>query len=46
MMLCLIAIIQGQRKAAFTFDRVFGPESRQEEVYDFAAKSIVEGKLR
>lgn len=34
---------QGQRKAAFTFDRVFAPDCTQEEVYQYAAKPIVEG---
>lgn len=35
---------QGQRKAAFTFDRVFGPDSHQEEIYNYAAKPVVEGE--
>jgi hypothetical protein len=38
------AFSQGERKAAFTFDRVFSPESTQEEVYEFSAKPIVEGE--
>ena len=29
--------LQGERKAAFTFDRVFDPDSQQEEIYDYAA---------
>lgn len=38
--------IDGQRKATFTFDRVFNHESTQEEVYDFSAKPIVEDVLK
>jgi len=29
----------------FTFDRVFGPESKQTDVYNDAARAIVEGVL-
>lgn len=29
----------------FTFDRVFGPESKQTDVYNDAARAIVEGAL-
>lgn len=36
---------QGQRKAAFTFDRVFDGNSTQEEVYEYCAKPIVEGAV-
>ena len=39
----LLATGQGQRKAAFTYDRVFDFNSTQEAVYDYAAKPIVEG---
>eukprot|EP00051_Salpingoeca_urceolata_P027813 m.483392 g.483392 ORF g.483392 m.483392 type:complete len:966 (-) comp22924_c0_seq1:281-3178(-) len=38
--------IQGQRKAAFTFDKVFDETSTQEDVYDYAAKPIVEDLLK
>lgn len=38
--------IDGQRKAAFTFDRVFGPDSIQEELYNYAAKPVVEDVLK
>lgn len=38
--------VDGQRKAAFTFDRVFDPESRQEEIYNYAAKPVVEDVLK
>eukprot|EP00053_Salpingoeca_punica_P009452 m.84665 g.84665 ORF g.84665 m.84665 type:complete len:962 (+) comp15031_c0_seq2:203-3088(+) len=38
--------INGQRKAAFTFDRAFGPDSTQDEVYNYAAKPIVEDVLK
>ncbi|PSC70144.1 kinesin-ii motor [Micractinium conductrix] len=31
---------------SFTFDRVFGPESRQEDVYDAAAAALVEAALQ
>jgi hypothetical protein len=34
---------QGERPAAFTFDRVFNMETTQQEVYDYAAKDVVEG---
>jgi hypothetical protein len=37
---------QGERKAAFTFDKVFPLDTEQQYVYDYAAKPIVEGKHR
>jgi hypothetical protein len=30
-------------KQKFTFDRVFGPESRQPTVFDFVAKPLIKG---
>eukprot|EP00049_Salpingoeca_infusionum_P023452 m.12185 g.12185 ORF g.12185 m.12185 type:complete len:965 (+) comp5809_c0_seq1:393-3287(+) len=38
--------ISGTRKAQFKFDRVFEPESTQGDVYDYAAKPIVEDVLK
>ena len=35
--------MNGSRKAAFTFDRVFPLNSTQEDVYGYAARPIVEG---
>lgn len=36
---------QGQRQAQFTFDRVFGGNAPQDEIYEYAARPIVEGAL-
>jgi hypothetical protein len=44
--LFLLVTIQGERPAAFTFDRVFNMETTQQEVYDYAAKDVVEGAQR
>eukprot|EP00039_Didymoeca_costata_P018846 m.335225 g.335225 ORF g.335225 m.335225 type:complete len:947 (-) comp17543_c0_seq1:112-2952(-) len=38
--------MNGSRKAAFTFDRVFNMETRQAEIYEDAAKPIVEDVLQ
>lgn len=38
--------MNGVRRAAFTFDRVFRPGSTQAEVYDYAAKPVVEDVLK
>eukprot|EP00042_Codosiga_hollandica_P052134 m.656332 g.656332 ORF g.656332 m.656332 type:complete len:728 (-) comp58428_c0_seq1:94-2277(-) len=38
--------IEGQRKAVFTFDRVFAMDSTQEDVYQYTARSIVEDVLK
>ena len=35
----------GEPPKVFTFDRVFGPESKQTDVYNDAARTIVEGVL-
>ena len=40
----LCFFLQGERRAAFTFDRVFNMETTQQEVYDYAAKDVVEGE--
>ena len=31
--------------AGFTFDRVFDSNTRQEDIFDFGVKTIVEGQL-
>ncbi|EDQ86912.1 uncharacterized protein MONBRDRAFT_21638 [Monosiga brevicollis MX1] len=38
--------INGQRKATFSFDKIFADGCTQEEVYDYAAKPIVEDVLK
>mmetsp|Transcript_8177 Transcript_8177/g.20892 ORF Transcript_8177/g.20892 Transcript_8177/m.20892 type:complete len:949 (-) Transcript_8177:2830-5676(-) len=38
--------MNGQRKCTFTFDRVFNPSSTQEDVYNYAAKPVVEDVLK
>ena len=38
--------MNGTRKAAFTFDRVFNTDTTQEMIYDYAAKPIVEDVLK
>eukprot|EP00043_Microstomoeca_roanoka_P025719 m.9628 g.9628 ORF g.9628 m.9628 type:complete len:990 (-) comp5785_c0_seq1:25-2994(-) len=38
--------INGQRQASFTFDRVFDGLSSQDEVYEYAARPIVEDVLK
>eukprot|EP00055_Hartaetosiga_balthica_P005059 m.14228 g.14228 ORF g.14228 m.14228 type:complete len:937 (-) comp4276_c0_seq1:155-2965(-) len=40
------AAVDGQRKAQFTFDRIFTDASTQEDVYEYAAKPIVEDVLK
>lgn len=32
---------KGDSKQVFNFDRVFGSETKQEEIYEFAAKPVV-----
>eukprot|EP00730_Choanoeca_flexa_P019000 TRINITY_DN9267_c0_g1_i5.p1 TRINITY_DN9267_c0_g1~~TRINITY_DN9267_c0_g1_i5.p1 ORF type:complete len:955 (+),score=372.38 TRINITY_DN9267_c0_g1_i5:20-2884(+) len=39
-------VINGTKKASFTFDRVFGDDSTQEGVYEYTAKPIVEDVLK
>lgn len=34
----------GPSALSFTYDRVFGSDSTQEDVYEFAAKPVVESK--
>ncbi|EGD74443.1 hypothetical protein PTSG_12363 [Salpingoeca rosetta] len=38
--------IDGQRQAQFTFDRVFDGDSSQDDVYEYAARPIVEDVLK
>jgi len=38
--------MNGKRKAAFSFDRVFNMDTTQQEVYDYAAKPVVEDLLK
>eukprot|EP00045_Choanoeca_perplexa_P009845 m.96366 g.96366 ORF g.96366 m.96366 type:complete len:952 (+) comp15050_c0_seq1:34-2889(+) len=39
-------VINGAKRATFTFDRVFGGDSTQEGVYEYTAKPIVEDVLK
>lgn len=34
---------QGQRRAQFTFDRIFDGNATQDDLYEYAARPIVEG---
>ena len=47
-MVCRISgkLERGLNHAGFTFDRVFDTATRQDEIFDWGVKGIVEGELR
>lgn len=39
------ASLAGPEKDGFSFDRVFDTDTKQEDIFDFGVKTIVEGEL-